>query len=96
MPIHNQAPGAMPEKKVPLRTKLIFGAGGAADNVLYNGMNSLILLIFNVGHMAAYRDIMKLNLPTECPGPSPSRLERLDYRHITRPIYPLDLNTIYP
>ena len=55
----------------------------AADNVLYNGTNSLILLIFNVGHMAAYREIMKLNLPTECPGPSPSRLERLDYRHIT-------------
>ena len=44
-----------------------------------------------VGHMDAYRDIMKLNLPTECPGPSPSRLERLDYRHIPRPIHPLDL-----
>lgn len=36
-------------KKVPLRTKLIFGAGGAADNILYNGMNSLVLPIFNVG-----------------------------------------------
>ena len=36
-------------KKVPLRTKLAFGAGGAADNILYNGMNSLVLPIFNVG-----------------------------------------------
>lgn len=35
--------------KVPLRTKLFFGAGGAADNILYNGMNSLVLPIFNVG-----------------------------------------------
>ncbi len=45
------SPPAAPssEKKVPLRSKLIFGSGGAADNILYNGMNSLILPIFNVG-----------------------------------------------
>jgi glycoside/pentoside/hexuronide:cation symporter, GPH family len=36
-------------KKVPLSTKLAFGSGGAADNILYNGMNSLVLPIFNVG-----------------------------------------------
>ncbi len=35
--------------RVPLSKKLIWGSGGAADNVLYNGMNSLILPIFNVG-----------------------------------------------
>jgi microcystin degradation protein MlrC len=46
--------------------------------------------------MDAYRDIMKLNLPTECPGPSPSRLERLDYRHIPRPIHPLDPEARFP
>jgi hypothetical protein len=43
-----------------------------------------------VGHLDAYRDIMKLNLPTECPGPSPSRLDRLDYRQIPRPMFPFD------
>ena len=50
----------------------------------------IVVVKATVGHMDAYRDIMKLNLPTECPGPSPSRLERLDYRHIPRPIHPLD------
>lgn len=35
--------------RVPLSKKLIWGSGGAADNVLYNGMSSLILPIFNVG-----------------------------------------------
>ena len=55
----------------------------------------IVVVKATVGHMDAYRDIMKLNLPTECPGPSPSRLERLDYRHITRPIYPLDPDTTF-
>ena len=35
--------------KVSLRKKLLWGAGGAADNIFYNGMNSLVLPIFNVG-----------------------------------------------
>ena len=35
--------------RVPLSRKLIWGSGGAADNILYNGMNSLLLPIFNVG-----------------------------------------------
>jgi len=35
--------------RVPLSRKLIWGSGGAADNILYNGMNSLVLPIFNVG-----------------------------------------------
>lgn len=48
MEVSNPGP-AVAEAKVPLRTKLIFGCGGAADNILYNGMNSLILPIFNVG-----------------------------------------------
>jgi hypothetical protein len=33
---------------------------------------------------------MKLNLQCECPGPSPSYLDRLQYRNIPRPIYPFD------
>ncbi len=42
-------PDTPPRKKVPLRAKAAFGAGGAADNILYNGMNTLVLPIFNVG-----------------------------------------------
>jgi microcystin degradation protein MlrC len=56
----------------------------------------IVVVKATVGHMDAYRDIMKLNLPTECPGPSPSRLERLDYSNVPRPIYPLDPDTSYP
>ena len=56
----------------------------------------IVVVKSTVGHMEAYREIMKLNLPTECPGPSPSRLERLDYRHIPHPIYPFDADTKYP
>ena len=50
----------------------------------------IVVVKATVGHMDAYRDIMKENLPTECPGPSPSYLERLDYRHIPKPMYPFD------
>ncbi|MBU3666487.1 MAG: hypothetical protein FGM15_11520 [Chthoniobacterales bacterium] len=35
--------------RVPLSRKLLWGSGGAADNILYNGMNSLVLPIFNIG-----------------------------------------------
>jgi len=35
--------------KVPLGKKLLWGAGGAADNILYNGVATLVLPIFNVG-----------------------------------------------
>ncbi|MBI4028538.1 MAG: M81 family metallopeptidase [Verrucomicrobia bacterium] len=50
----------------------------------------IVVVKATVGHTDAYRDIMKENLPTECPGPSPSYLERLDYRHIPKPMYPFD------
>jgi microcystin degradation protein MlrC len=50
----------------------------------------IVVVKATVGHMDAYRDIMKENLPTECPGPSPSYLDRLDYRRIPRPMYPFD------
>jgi microcystin degradation protein MlrC len=50
----------------------------------------IVVVKATVGHIDAYRDIMKENLPTECPGPSPSCLERLDYRRISRPMYPFD------
>ena len=50
----------------------------------------IVVVKATVGHMDAYRDIMKENLPTECPGPSLSYLERLDYRRIPRPMYPFD------
>jgi len=56
----------------------------------------IVVVKSTVGHMEAYREIMKLNLSTECPGPSPSRLERLDYRHIPHPIFPFDADTTYP
>lgn len=50
----------------------------------------IVVLKCTVGHMTAYRDIMKENLPCECPGPSPSYLDRLDFQHIPRPMYPFD------
>ncbi len=50
----------------------------------------IVVVKATVGHMHAYRDIMKLNLPTECPGPCASYLERLLYRRIPRPIFPFD------
>jgi len=56
----------------------------------------IVVVKSTVGHMEAYREIMKLNLSTECPGPSPSRLERLNYRHIPHPIFAFDADTTYP
>jgi microcystin degradation protein MlrC len=50
----------------------------------------IVVVKATVGHMDVYRDIMKLNLPVECPGPSPSYLERLDYRRIPRSMFPFD------
>ena len=50
----------------------------------------IVVVKATVGHMDAYRDIMTENLPVECPGPSPSYLERLDYRHGSRPMFPFD------
>lgn len=50
----------------------------------------IIVVKATVGHMDAYRDIMRENLPCECPGPSPSYLERLDYQQIPRPMFPFD------
>lgn len=50
----------------------------------------IVVVKCTVGHMDAYKSIMKESLPCECPGPSPSYLERLDYRQIPRPIYPFD------
>lgn len=35
--------------KVPLWKKLAWGSGGAADNIMYNGVSSLVLPIFNIG-----------------------------------------------
>jgi len=35
--------------KVPLGQKIAWGCGGAADNILYNGLNTLLMPIFNVG-----------------------------------------------
>ncbi len=43
------SPESKESTRVPLSRKLIWGSGGAADNILYNGMNSLLLPIFNVG-----------------------------------------------
>ena len=50
----------------------------------------IVVVKCTVGHMKAFADIMTESLACECPGPSPSYLERLDYRSIPRPIYPLD------
>jgi microcystin degradation protein MlrC len=50
----------------------------------------IVVVKSTVGHMDAYRDMMQENLPCECPGPSPSYLERLDYRRIPRPMFPFD------
>jgi len=50
----------------------------------------IVVVKATVGHMDAYRDIMTESLPVECPGPSPSYLERLRYQHIPRSMYPFD------
>ena len=55
----------------------------------------IVVLKCTVGHMNAFADIMTESLACECPGPSPSYLERLDYRSIPRPIYPLDRGTVW-
>ena len=41
--------GESASARVPMRTKLLWGAGGAADNIVYNGLATLVLPIFNVG-----------------------------------------------
>ena len=38
-----------PSPKVPLSRQVAWGCGGAADNILYNGLNTLLMPIFNVG-----------------------------------------------
>lgn len=38
------------QARLPLATKMKYGAGGAADNLLYYGTTSLFLPIFNVGY----------------------------------------------
>jgi microcystin degradation protein MlrC len=50
----------------------------------------IVVVKATVGHMDAYAKIMKDNLPCECPGPSPSYLDRLEYKFIPRPMYPFD------
>ena len=55
----------------------------------------IVVLKCTVGHMKVFADIMTESLACECPGPSPSYLERLDYRSIPRPIYPLDRETVW-
>lgn len=47
----NEARSAAPPtaNKVPLARQIAWGCGGAADNVLYNGLNTLLMPIFNVG-----------------------------------------------
>ena len=55
----------------------------------------IVVLKCTVGHMKVFADIMTESLACECPGPSPSFLDRLDYRSIPRPIYPLDRETVW-
>ncbi len=44
------APSAPPaDARVPFSRKLLWGAGGAADNIMYNGLSALVLPIFNLG-----------------------------------------------
>ena len=50
----------------------------------------IVVVKCTVGHMNVFADIMTESLACECPGPSPSYLDRLDYRSIPRPLYPLD------
>lgn len=53
----------------------------------------IVVVKCTVGHLKVFAEIMTESLPCECPGPSPSYLDRLDYRFIPRPIYPLDRDT---
>jgi len=52
----------------------------------------IIVVKCTVGHLSAYANIMTESLACECPGPSPSELTQLNYRHVPRPLYPFHLN----
>jgi microcystin degradation protein MlrC len=43
-----------------------------------------------VAHRRAYDPIAKASFPIDTPGPCSSNLKTLPFRHIKRPIYPLD------
>jgi microcystin degradation protein MlrC len=43
-----------------------------------------------VAHRQAYNPIAKASYMVDTPGPCAENLRRLPYRHIRRPIYPLD------
>jgi GPH family glycoside/pentoside/hexuronide:cation symporter len=49
MPLEDLSSKVRTSPKIPLAKKLLWGAGGAADNILYNGIATLVLPIFNVG-----------------------------------------------
>jgi microcystin degradation protein MlrC len=71
-------------------------AGPGHDPAVYRHLGlepssaQIVVVKATVGHMDAYAGIMKQSLPCECPGPSPSYLDRLDYRNIPRPMFPFD------
>lgn len=48
---HGQEPPEEPKAsdKVPLKNKVLWGMGGACDNFIMNGVNALVLPIYNVG-----------------------------------------------
>lgn len=73
-------------------------AGPGHDPAVFRHMGldpasaQIVVVKSTVGHLRSYGPFMAENLPVECPGPSPSRLERLAYRLPQRPLYPLDPN----
>jgi len=71
-------------------------AGPGHDPAVYRQIGleprdaQIVVVKSTVGHMDVFADIMTRSLACECPGPSPSYLDLLDYRQIPRPMYPFD------
>lgn len=71
-------------------------AGPGHDPAIYRHVGlepkeaQIVVVKCTVGHMEVFKPIMKQSLAVEAPGPSPSYLDRLDYRRAARPLYPLE------
>ena len=80
----------------PIRVVASERAGPGHDPAVFRHMGvepaaaQIVVVKSTVGHLRSYAPFMAENLPVECAGPSPSRLDRLPYRRPQRPFYPLD------
>jgi microcystin degradation protein MlrC len=54
------------------------------------GRAQIVLVKCTAGHAVAYQSIMQNDLFLDCPGLAFNNLKRLEWKHIPRPIYPID------